>query len=103
MCNIQLFLITIQKFRKGVQSESSIMGSSSDWKIMKESCSMLEEFEIPYEKKVVSAHRTPQMMFNFASQARQNGFDIIIAGAGALTHLPGMVAHDNITCDWCAN
>ncbi len=59
-----------------------IMGSSSDWKIMKESCSMLEEFEIPYEKKVVSAHRTPQMMFNFASQARQNGFDIIIAGAG---------------------
>ena len=68
-----------------------IMGSSSDWKIMKESCSMLEEFEIPYEKKVVSAHRTPQMMFNFASQARQNGFDIIIAGAGE-QHLPGMVA-----------
>ncbi|MCZ2499926.1 5-(carboxyamino)imidazole ribonucleotide mutase, partial [Xylophilus sp. Kf1] len=67
-----------------------IMGSSSDWKIMKESCSMLEEFEIPYEKKVVSAHRTPQMMFNFASQARQNGFDIIIAGGAA--HLPGMVA-----------
>ena len=65
-----------------------IMGSSSDWKIMKESCSMLEEFEIPYEKKVVSAHRTPQMMFNFASQARQNGFDIIIAGAGGA----GMVA-----------
>ena len=57
-----------------------IMGSSSDWKIMKKA--MLEEFEIPYEKKVVSAHRTPQMMFNFASQARQNGFDIIIAGAG---------------------
>ena len=69
-----------------------IMGSSSDWKIMKESCSMLEEFEIPYEKKVVSAHRTPQMMFNFASQARQNGFDIIIAGAGGAAHLPGMVA-----------
>ena len=69
-----------------------IMGSSSDWKIMKESCSMLEEFEIPYEKKVVSAHRTPQMMFNFARQARQNGFDIIIAGAGGAAHLPGMVA-----------
>ena len=69
-----------------------IMGSSSDWKIMKESCSMLEEFKIPYEKKVVSAHRTPQMMFNFASQARQNGFDIIIAGAGGAAHLPGMVA-----------
>ena len=67
-----------------------IMGSSSDWKIMKESCSMLEEFEIPYEKKVVSAHRTPQMMFNFARQARQNGFDIIIAGAGGAAHLPGM-------------
>ena len=69
-----------------------IMGSFSDWKIMKESCSMLEEFEIPYEKKVVSAHRTPQMMFNFARQARQNGFDIIIAGAGGAAHLPGMVA-----------
>ena len=79
MCNIQLFLITIQKFRKGVQSESS----SHYGQFLR-----LEN----YEKKVVSAHRTPQMMFNFASQARQNGFDIIIAGAGGAAHLPGMVA-----------
>ncbi len=80
-----------------------IMGSSSDWKIMKESCSMLEEFEIPYEKKVVSAHRTPQMMFNFARQARQNGFDIIIAGAGGAALTWNGSFHDNIACDWCTN
>ena len=68
------------------------MGSSSDWEIMKESCLMLDEFNIPYDKKVVSAHRTPQLMFEFASQAKQNGYDIIIAGAGGAAHLPGMVA-----------
>ncbi|PNZ70423.1 5-(carboxyamino)imidazole ribonucleotide mutase [Staphylococcus croceilyticus] len=69
-----------------------IMGSSSDWKIMQESCAMLEQFEIPYDKKVVSAHRTPKLMFEFASEARANGYDIIIAGAGGAAHLPGMVA-----------
>jgi len=69
-----------------------IMGSSSDWEIMKESCLMLDEFNIPYDKKVVSAHRTPQLMFEFANQAKQNGYDIIIAGAGGAAHLPGMVA-----------
>ena len=68
-----------------------IMGSSSDWKVMQESCAMLDEFEIPYEKKVVSAHRTPKLMYEFASQARTNGYDVIIAGAGG-AHLPGMVA-----------
>lgn len=68
------------------------MGSSSDWEIMKESCLMLDEFNITYDKKVVSAHRTPQLMFEFASQAKQNGYDIIIAGAGGAAHLPGMVA-----------
>ena len=71
------------------------MGSSSDWEIMKESCLMLDEFNIPYDKKVVSAHRTPQLMFEFASQAKQNGYDIIIAGAGGAAHLPGMVASMN--------
>lgn len=69
-----------------------IMGSSSDWKVMQESCAMLDEFEIPYEKKVVSAHRTPKLMYEFASQARTNGYDVIIAGAGGAAHLPGMVA-----------
>ncbi|CAD7360197.1 phosphoribosylaminoimidazole carboxylase, catalytic subunit [Staphylococcus sp. HGB0015] len=68
------------------------MGSSSDWEIMKEACVMLDEFEIPYDKKVVSAHRTPHMMVEFASQARQNGYSAIIAGAGGAAHLPGMVA-----------
>lgn len=69
-----------------------IMGSSSDWEIMKESCNMLEEFEIPYEKKVVSAHRTPHLMVDFASHAVKDGYDLIIAGAGGAAHLPGMVA-----------
>ncbi|MEB8126172.1 5-(carboxyamino)imidazole ribonucleotide mutase [Staphylococcus succinus] len=69
-----------------------IMGSSSDWDTMKESCLMLEQFEIPYDKKVVSAHRTPQLMFEFSNEARANGYDVIIAGAGGAAHLPGMVA-----------
>ena len=68
------------------------MGSSSDWEIMSESCTMLEQFEIPYEKKVVSAHRTPHLMVDFASHACNNGYDLIIAGAGGAAHLPGMVA-----------
>ncbi len=53
---------------------------------------MLEQFAIPYDKKVVSAHRTPQLMFEFANQASTNGYDVIIAGAGGAAHLPGMVA-----------
>lgn len=69
-----------------------IMGSSSDWEIMSESCTMLEQFEIPYEKKVVSAHRTPHLMVDFASHASNNSYDLIIAGAGGAAHLPGMVA-----------
>ncbi|NQE00611.1 5-(carboxyamino)imidazole ribonucleotide mutase, partial [Staphylococcus xylosus] len=69
-----------------------IMGSSSDWETMKESCSMLDQLEIPYDKKVVSAHRTPQLMVDFSKEARSNGYDVIIAGAGGAAHLPGMVA-----------
>ena len=69
-----------------------IMGSSSDWETMKESCQMLEQLDIPYEKKVVSAHRTPQLMYEFAKGARKDGYDVIIAGAGGAAHLPGMVA-----------
>ncbi|MBA1352575.1 MULTISPECIES: 5-(carboxyamino)imidazole ribonucleotide mutase [Staphylococcus] len=69
-----------------------IMGSSSDWETMKESCQMLEQLDIPYEKKVVSAHRTPQLMYEFAKGARDDGYDVIIAGAGGAAHLPGMVA-----------
>jgi 5-(carboxyamino)imidazole ribonucleotide mutase len=69
-----------------------IMGSSSDWETMKHACEILEELTIPYEKKVVSAHRTPDLMFEYAEQARERGLNVIIAGAGGAAHLPGMVA-----------
>ena len=71
---------------------SVVMGSTSDWETMKESCMVLEEFGIPYDKKVVSAHRTPDLMFTFAEQARESGTKVIIAGAGGAAHLPGMIA-----------
>ena len=69
-----------------------IMGSTSDWETMKEACAILEELNIPYEKKVVSAHRTPDYMFEYAEQAPERGIEVIIAGAGGAAHLPGMVA-----------
>jgi len=69
-----------------------IMGSTSDWDTMKEACAVLEELEVPYEKKVVSAHRTPDLMFDYAEQAAERGLEVIIAGAGGAAHLPGMVA-----------
>ncbi|WP_138496462.1 5-(carboxyamino)imidazole ribonucleotide mutase [Paenibacillus pinistramenti] len=69
-----------------------IMGSKSDWETMSHACVVLEELEIPYEKKVVSAHRTPDLMFEFAEQAAERGIKVIIAGAGGAAHLPGMVA-----------
>ncbi|MDV2685670.1 5-(carboxyamino)imidazole ribonucleotide mutase [Alkalihalophilus lindianensis] len=69
-----------------------IMGSTSDWDTMKHACEMLEELEIPYEKKVVSAHRTPELMFEYAEVAIDRGLQVIIAGAGGAAHLPGMVA-----------
>lgn len=69
-----------------------IMGSSSDWETMKHACDILEELQIPYEKQVVSAHRTPDLMFEYAQDARMRGIQVIIAGAGGAAHLPGMVA-----------
>ncbi|MCK1976234.1 5-(carboxyamino)imidazole ribonucleotide mutase [Jeotgalicoccus huakuii] len=69
-----------------------IMGSSSDWETMKHSADLLDYFGIKYEKKVVSAHRTPEMMLDYAKEAKSNGIDVIIAGAGGAAHLPGMVA-----------
>ncbi|EHO4416646.1 TPA: 5-(carboxyamino)imidazole ribonucleotide mutase [Listeria monocytogenes] len=69
-----------------------IMGSTSDWDTMKKACDVLDELEIAYEKKVISAHRTPDLMFQYAEQARERGLKIIIAGAGGAAHLPGMVA-----------
>ncbi|QED46445.1 5-(carboxyamino)imidazole ribonucleotide mutase [Cytobacillus dafuensis] len=69
-----------------------IMGSKSDWETMKHACAILDELEISYEKKVVSAHRTPDLMFEYAENAREKGIKVIIAGAGGAAHLPGMVA-----------
>jgi 5-(carboxyamino)imidazole ribonucleotide mutase len=69
-----------------------IMGSQSDWETMKHACDVLDELSIPYEKKVVSAHRTPDLMFEYAENAAGRGIQVIIAGAGGAAHLPGMVA-----------
>ncbi|CAH0120581.1 N5-carboxyaminoimidazole ribonucleotide mutase [Paenibacillus sp. CECT 9249] len=69
-----------------------IMGSQSDWETMKLACDVLDELQIPYEKKVVSAHRTPDLMFEYAESAAERGLAVIIAGAGGAAHLPGMVA-----------
>ena len=69
-----------------------IMGSSSDWETMKHACDILDELQVPYEKQVVSAHRTPDLMFEYAEAARGRGIQVIIAGAGGAAHLPGMVA-----------
>ncbi|MFD1708237.1 5-(carboxyamino)imidazole ribonucleotide mutase [Siminovitchia sediminis] len=69
-----------------------IMGSTSDWETMKHACYVLDELQVPYEKKVVSAHRTPDLMFDYAASARERGLQVIIAGAGGAAHLPGMVA-----------
>lgn len=69
-----------------------IMGSKSDWSTMVKTAEMLDRFGVSYEKKVVSAHRTPDLMFDFAEKARSRGIKVIIAGAGGAAHLPGMVA-----------
>ncbi|NMG17411.1 5-(carboxyamino)imidazole ribonucleotide mutase [Aromatoleum bremense] len=69
-----------------------IMGSSSDWPTMQAAAKMLAEFDVPYEARVVSAHRTPDLMFVYADSARERGLKAIIAGAGGAAHLPGMVA-----------
>jgi len=69
-----------------------IMGSKSDWSTMKECCDILEQLGISYECEVVSAHRTPDKMFEYAETAKDRGIKVIIAGAGGAAHLPGMVA-----------
>ena len=74
------------------QKIAVVMGSSSDWPVMKLAVEQLEAFGVPYEAKVVSAHRTPELLFEFADKARDNGFAAIIAGAGGAAHLPGMLA-----------
>ncbi|EPE95422.1 MULTISPECIES: 5-(carboxyamino)imidazole ribonucleotide mutase [Rhizobium] len=69
-----------------------IMGSQSDWETMKNAADTLEALEIPYDARIISAHRTPDRLVNFAKTARDEGFKVIIAGAGGAAHLPGMAA-----------
>ena len=69
-----------------------IMGSNSDWPVMQQAAQFLKEFGVEYEARVVSAHRTPDLMFEYAETARARGIKAIIAGAGGAAHLPGMVA-----------
>ncbi|HYB34921.1 MAG TPA: 5-(carboxyamino)imidazole ribonucleotide mutase [Mycobacterium sp.] len=69
-----------------------IMGSDSDWSVMHDAADALTEFDIPFEVRVVSAHRTPALMFDYARGAADRGIEVIIAGAGGAAHLPGMVA-----------
>ena len=71
---------------------SVIMGSDSDWSVMKNAVQVLKQFKIPYESQVVSAHRTPKKMQEYALKAQERGIQVIIAGAGGSAHLPGMVA-----------
>ena len=69
-----------------------VMGSESDWPTMKHAAIILDNFGISYKAEVVSAHRTPDLMYSFASEAEANGLKVIIAGAGGAAHLPGMIA-----------
>jgi len=73
-----------------------LMGSNSDWDIMQHACEVLTEFGVPFEAKVVSAHRTPDEMFAYAEEARSRGLRAIIAGAGGAAHLPGMLASKTV-------
>lgn len=72
------------------------MGSKSDWPTMKHTADVLDEFVVPYETKIVSAHRTPDLLFEFAKAAESRGIEVIIAGAGGAAHLPGMCASQTV-------
>ncbi|UBX49466.1 5-(carboxyamino)imidazole ribonucleotide mutase [Providencia alcalifaciens] len=69
-----------------------VMGSKSDWTTMQHAADVLTELQLPFHVEIVSAHRTPDKLFSFAENAKQNGFEVIIAGAGGAAHLPGMLA-----------
>lgn len=69
-----------------------VMGSNSDWAVMSKAVKQLEDFQVPHEYRVVSAHRTPDLLFEYAESARERGLKCIIAGAGGAAHLPGMLA-----------
>jgi 5-(carboxyamino)imidazole ribonucleotide mutase len=97
ICAVRIFVLTLHPVsRKTLHHRMSkvaiIMGSASDWDVMSPACSTLEEFGIPFEKRVLSAHRNPGPLADYVRAARDNGFDIIIAGAGGAAHLPGVIA-----------
>lgn len=71
---------------------SIVMGSQSDWETMQHAAAVLQAFQIPYEALIVSAHRTPQRLFSFATTAATRGLQVVVAGAGGAAHLPGMIA-----------
>lgn len=75
---------------------SIIMGSKSDWPTMEHAANVLDEFGVPHETKIVSAHRTPDLLFEFAKSAESRGIEVIIAGAGGAAHLPGMCASQTV-------
>jgi phosphoribosylaminoimidazole carboxylase PurE protein len=85
---------TFTKFRglENYMKVAIIMGSDSDWPVMRAAADVLKEFNVDYQAKVVSAHRTPDDMMQFAKTAAEQGYNVIIAGAGGAAHLPGMVA-----------
>lgn len=78
--------------RKSNNLVGIIMGSKSDWPVMKNTCSTLKKLKISHETKIVSAHRTPKLLYEYAEEAAANGIEVIIAGAGGAAHLPGMTA-----------
>lgn len=92
-----LVLHSIQRYKMTTNIEIAIvMGSKSDWATMSEATQILDQFNIPYHVEVVSAHRTPDKLFEFAETAEQKGYKVIIAGAGGAAHLPGMIAAKTI-------
>ena len=79
------------KVEKGIQI-SVVMGSQSDWQTMQEACDLLEKLDVSFEKKIVSAHRTPDRLYEYANSLRKRRVKVVIAGAGGAAHLPGMIA-----------
>ena len=79
------------EIKKNIQV-SVVMGSQSDWEIMQVACDLLEKLDVSYEKKIVSAHRTPDRLYEYANSLRRRKIKVVIAGAGGAAHLPGMIA-----------
>jgi 5-(carboxyamino)imidazole ribonucleotide mutase len=86
------FAVAPVEAKSGAKSVAIIMGSQSDWQTMRHAAETLEALQIGYEKRIVSAHRTPERLYTFAKGAKAQGFKVIIAGAGGAAHLPGMTA-----------